>query len=215
MQKNYFISFEGIDGSGKDTQLHKLSEILRDDNEILGNKYCNIWITREPTKITKSGKLINELLKTNNLPKETAVKYFIEDRKEHSKIIKEIKKHSHVLVSRYDISTLLYQMTQGMDFETLWKEHKFEEENGCTTPDLSIIFDIDTKTAVERINKRNNEKEFFETLEFQKKLRENLFICIEKIKKINPERKIIIINANQSIEEVTNEMKIKVNKVLN
>lgn len=44
-----FIVFEGLDGSGKDTQLNKAVEYIR-----TMDKYAQIWITREPTTNTKA-----------------------------------------------------------------------------------------------------------------------------------------------------------------
>ena len=54
--KNVFFSFEGIDGSGKDTLIEYCVHLIKSDPEIFGDKYSNIWVTREPTKITKAGK---------------------------------------------------------------------------------------------------------------------------------------------------------------
>ncbi len=212
MEKNLFVSFEGIDGCGKDTQLHKLCEAIRDDNNYpFGNKYSNIWITREPTKITSSGIKISELLSTNSISPEDATRYFIEDRKEHSTIIKSILKHSHVLISRYDLSTLSYQMTQGMDFDELYKLHSYNSNDGCIIPDITIVFDINVDLAFERMSKRGSKKEFFEIKSFQEKLRDNLFFCIDELKKRDG-RKIIVVNSNQSIDEVTKEMCEKISK---
>lgn len=214
MEKTYFIAFEGIDGCGKDTQLHKLVEAIKeDDNYPFGNKYSNIWVTREPTKITTPGKTIAKLLREKEISGKDATKYFIEDRIEHSKIIKEILKHSHVLISRYDLSTLSYQMTQGMNFDELYKLHNYNKKNGCIIPDITIIFDLPVEVAFERMAKRNSEKEFFEKIDFQKRLKENLNYCIKELEK-KDKRKIIIINSNQSKEETKKEMLEKISNYL-
>lgn len=214
MEKTYFIAFEGIDGCGKDTQLHKLVEAIKeDDNYPFGNKYSNIWVTREPTKITENGIKISNLLREKEVSKEDATKYFVNDRIEHSKIIKEILKHSQILISRYDLSTLSYQMTQGMNFNDLYKLHKYDKEEGCIIPDITLVFDLPVEIAFERMAKRNSQKEFFEKVEFQKKLRNNLFYAIKELEKRDG-RKIIVINANQSKEKVTEEMNKKINEYL-
>lgn len=214
MEKTYFIAFEGIDGCGKDTQLHKLAcAIKEDDNYPFGNKYSNIWVTREPTKITPSGETIARLLRGKEISGEDATKYFVEDRIEHSKMIKDILKHSHVLISRYDLSTLSYQMVQGMKFEDLYKLHNYNKENGCIIPDITLVFDLPVKVASDRMNKRNSTIEFTEKFEFQKKVKDNLSFCIKELEK-KDKRKIIIINANQSKDNVTKEMLEKISNYL-
>lgn len=213
MNKKLFITFEGIDGSGKDTQLLNLiDEIKTDNNNLFGDKYSTIWVTREPTKLTEPGKTICKLIKGESVSKEDATKYYIEDRKEHTKIIKEMINHSFVLSSRYDLSTLSYQMTQGMSFDELYKLHMYNKENGCLIPDLTIVFDIDAETSLKRVTKRSSDDlECFEKLDFQKKIVDNLKYCINELKKRDG-RKIIVVNANQSIEKVKEEM---INKIKN
>ncbi len=214
MDKHYFITFEGIDGSGKDTQIYKLAELMKEDrNDFYGNKYSNIWITREPTKITDSGKEISRLLRTENLSKEVATKYFVADRLEHTKMIKDFLSHSEVLSSRYGFSTLTYQYTQGMDFDELYRMHKYGEPDGALIPDVTLLFDLSAEEAAKRTAGRDSEKEFFEELEFQKKVREDTLWCVDKLREYDG-RKIIVINADQSIDEVTQEMYDKLKHVL-
>lgn len=213
MEKTYFISFEGIDGSGKDTQLFALAQAIKeDDNYPFGNKYSNIWITRNPTKITESGVEISELIRNQDVDGKTAARLYIKDRIEHTQIIKNILKYSHVLTSRYDVSTLTYQLAQGEDFDELYKMHNFEEDIGCIFPDVTIIFEIRAEISFERISKRGEVTECFEKIEFQKKLVEAQKYCIERLKEKG--RKIILVNANQSIEKVTQDMLEKLDKQL-
>lgn len=213
MEKTYFVSFEGIDGSGKDTQLHRLTEIIREDNnKPFGNKYSNIWITRNPTKITKAGIKISNLIRERDVSGEEATELFVEDRREHTQTIKEVLKHSHVLISRYDLSTLSYQMTQGVDFEKMFDMHKFGEEDGCIEPDITIVFDIPVDVAIERTKGRESAQECFEKKEFQSKIKKNLDYSIEELRKKG--RKIIIVNANQDVDKVTQEMVKKIEEVL-
>lgn len=205
MTKNLFITFEGIDGSGKDTQLNKLVEQIReDDNYPFGDKYSNIWISREPTNIFDEGRQISRKIREGSVTKEEASKLYIEDRKKHSKLISTILTHSHVLCSRYDLSTLSYQMTQGEDFEKLYNAHNYDENNGVITPDITIVFTLPEDESQKRISQRNQTREFFEKREFQQQLENNLQFCIDELKKRG--RTIIEINANQSIEKVTTEM---------
>jgi len=216
MNKNLFIAFEGVDGCGKDTQLNNLVEILREENSPIsfGNKYNTIWTTREPTKITKSGVEIAKLIRNREVGGDEATKYFIKDRCEHSKIIKGILEHSHVLSSRYDFSTFLYQTTQGQDFNEIYKMHKYNEKDGALIPDLTLVFNLPEEVAFKRLSQRNSISECFEKRDFQQKLEQNL---IQTIYKLNEKdgREIVIINANQSINNVKLEMISKINNFYN
>ena len=114
-ERTYFITFEGIDGVGKDTQIYKLVEAVKEDNgHPFGNKYSNIWITREPTKITSPGKEISRLIREGDVSSEVATRLYVADRCEHTKIIKEILAHSHVfsfyLFQAMNIQSSQYQL---------------------------------------------------------------------------------------------------------
>lgn len=215
MSKNYFITFEGIDGSGKDTQLFELlKQIKENDNYPFGDKYSTIWVTREPTKITNKGREISRLLKTKEgMTGEQATELYTSDRKQHSRIIEQILSHSHVLCSRYDVSTLTYQVSQGMDFEDLYEIHDYGSDNGSLIPDLTLVFDLPAEVAAKRVESRGGDKEFFEEIEFQKKVKRNQDFCVKKLR--DKGRKIVVINADQSVGEVTEEMLEKIYEELN
>jgi dTMP kinase len=204
MDSHFFIVFEGIDGSGKDTQLMALANAIKNDLDLpFANKYANLWLTREPTIITESGREVSRLLRDDYISGESAVKYFVEDRLEHSKIIRSQLAHSHVLSSRYDLSTFTYQMTQGEPFESIYERHGFE--NGmCIVPDVTIVFDIPVDVALERINKQRSKKEVYEKKEFLNKAREEQFRCIERLRELG--RTILVIDGDGSADEVTERM---------
>nr|QBK90150.1 MAG: thymidylate kinase [Pithovirus LCPAC102] len=197
LRKNLFIAFEGIDGSGKDTQLNNIVTYLKNND-----KYCNIWVTREPTNITKSGNKILQLLK-DDISKEDATKYFIEDRKEHSNIIKNILTHSHVLTFRFDFSTYAYQMAQGMKFKELYDMHNYTKDT--IIPDITFVFNISVKTALYRIHKRNDTIECFEHITFLVNVKTKINKIINKLIEKDG-RTIICINGQQSIENITAEI---------
>lgn len=212
MEKNYFISFEGIDGCGKDTQLQELAKAIKeDDNYPFGNKYSNIWITREPSHMTESGKEIARLIRQRDVSAQEAATLYVQDRKEHTVFIKDALKHSHVLISRYDVSTLIYQMTQGMSFDELYEMHNYERGD-CMQPDVTIIFELEADIAFERTKNRDSVQECFEKIEFQRKLVDIQKEVVEKLKEQG--RKIITVNANQPIADVTKEMLEKLNQII-
>lgn len=210
MTKKLFISVEGIDGAGKDTQLYRLIEALKSKKLPFGDKYSTIWLTREPTKLTEPGRTISRLLKEKEVSGEETSRYFTSDRKEHSRIIEQMLEHSFVLISRYDLSTLAYQMTQGQDFEKLYEMHEYGSENGTLIPDLTLVFDLPVEVALQRIGSRNEGQEFFEKEEFMTKLYDNIHFCVEQLK--GRGRKVIVVDANQTRDEVTAEMIKKINE---
>ncbi len=76
--KGYFISFEGIDGSGKSTQIQKLAEFLK-------GRDFDIVITREPGG-SKGGEEIRNLLLQGNVDRwsaETEILLFTAARRDH------------------------------------------------------------------------------------------------------------------------------------
>jgi len=210
--KRYFFSFEGIDGCGKDTQLNALVGYLRDDDSLIGNKYANVWTSREPTKDTVSGTEIANLIRQRDVSKEEASEYFIKDRIEHSVRIRDLLTDSFVLLSRFDLSTFAYQMAQGMNFDHLYDLHRYSDVDGTLIPDLTIVFDLPVDVATKRLSSRDGIKECFETSDFQRVVFEKQKEAIDLLYKKDG-RKIIVVNANQSIEAVTREMISKIEGV--
>ena len=208
--KNLFITFEGLDGSGKDTQMTNVLNFLKDKN-----KYLNFWITREPTNLSSEGIEISNLLKSSKkiLSKEITTKLYVKDRIKHSKKIKEYLQDGFVLCSRYDFSTFTYQHIQGYEIEKLYNLHKYESKNGALIPDITIIFIVDPKVSLKRAKERSQKKEFFEKIEFQN----DVFKIQKKIIKYLKEkddRTIIIIDASKDIESVKKELLKKLKKYL-
>lgn len=211
--KRYFFAFDGIDGCGKDTQLNAFFAYLKDDRSFIGNKYANIWISRQPTKDSSQGETIARLIRERDVSKEEATKFFVADRIYHSKRIRDMLDDSFVLVSRCDLSTFAYQMAQGMDFEELYNLHKYDSSEGTLIPDVTFVFDLPVEVAANRMNHRDGIFECFEKTDFQHKVFEMQKRAIDLLHKRDG-RKFIIVNANQSIEDVTNEMISKANHYL-
>lgn len=197
-----FIVFEWLDWSWKDTQLEKTVSFLRKLN-----KNLQIWITKEPTANTESGRKILEKLSTTWFSSgKEALELFAKDREEQTEIRKQILKHSVILSSRFDYSTFAYQWAQWVTFEEVFKAHNYEK---ILIPDLTFIFDVNTETIKKRLEKRWSEKEFFEDLEFLKKVREKYLEAYEILKKT---RNIVLIDGNGTIEEVFENVKIELLK---
>lgn len=206
MNEHVFISFEGMDGCGKDSMLFALTQAIRGEgNNIIGDKYSRVWITREPTKLTKAGKEIARLIRERDVTPTEASNLFIADRKAHSRIIEQQLAHSHVLTSRYDLSTLAYQMSDEKSFDELYAQHKYNEPDGALIPDLTLVFDLPAEIAMGRLEGREEIIECFENLPFQKQVRKNLHECVNRLR-AKDGRNIVVVNAAQPLEKVKEDM---------
>jgi len=201
MGKGLFIVFEGIDGSGKSTQVKKFVEYL-----FHKDKYNNLAITRNPYKDVN----IREILQEDNDPYEKAEKLaelFINDRKKQtSDIIKpNLEKGNFVISDRYKMSTITYQAAQGVDMQKLIDTHKTSD---YLVPDITFVIDVSVEEASKRMKnekERKMENKFEADLDFAKKLRDNHFKAKEILEKDG--EKIFIINGEQSVDEVFEEVK--------
>ncbi|MFA6135901.1 MAG: dTMP kinase [Candidatus Paceibacterota bacterium] len=169
-EKN-FIVFEGIDGSGKGTQIEMLKKYVAD------NKKNNIVFTFEPTKQGEWSQKIDDVLsgKIKDISNEQRQLLFILDRKDHiDKVIAPaIKKGMQVFCDRYFLSTLAYGSFRGeTHWKTFWDNHKEIIGDKFIMPSKIIFFDIDSELAMTRIEKRNDAKSIFETLSNLKSIRE-------------------------------------------
>lgn len=192
-----FIVFEWVDGSGKDTQLNKVFEYLWERN-----KNLQIWKTKEPTDYTVSWKLILKKLKSWGFSSaQEALELYVKDREEQTVVRKEILKHSTILSSRFDYSTFVYQWISGLSFEEIKNAHNYDN---IIIPDITFIFDVSPENIEKRLKNRWWEKEFFENIEFLKKANLEYLKVAEKLSK---ERKIYVIDANESIEKTFEKVK--------
>ena len=196
MKKGLFITFEGADGSGKTTQLNKVKSFLEQ------NGY-NTIVTREPGAL-KLGQKIREILlhSEEKVSDKCEMFLFLADRAQHVEtLIKpSIEQGKIVLCDRYTDSTIAYQgYARGQDINLLNNLNNIAI-NG-TVPDLTILFDVSTEIAQERIG---NEKDRMEStgIEFNKKVRNGY----KELQKANPER-IKCVNADNDIEKVFEETK--------
>lgn len=206
MAKGIFIVLDGMDGSGKSELVKLLHNYL-----FSKNKKYRILTTREPTNGTY-GKEIREILANEKDPKQNADKLldlFIKDREDHLKniIIPFLEKSNNnevniVLCDRYYYSTIAFQATQGIDIQML-----IEKNKNFLKPNIAFIMDLNPEIALERIKHRQKEK--FEQIEFMNSLRKK-FLELPKLLEDN----IQIIDASKEINDVIEEIKKEVSKLL-
>jgi len=170
----HFVTFEGIDGSGKSTISKLVSEKLRSAG------YDVIW-TFEPTDSTV-GKYVQECIRSQSDPFVTSFT-FIADRIQHCKQIQEwLDEGKIVLCDRYAESTYAYQAAQLED--QVKNPLKWLQElsiGRILVPDRTFLFVINPKTSLTRIQHRT-ELIPFERLAFLEKVHRN-YLTVSKGKR--------------------------------
>lgn len=161
-KRGLFVVFEGIDGSGKETQMMRLAEYVRNRN-----KYQDVIITHEPWKSAEIKKKLKEDKEAYSDGLKMAALY-VNDRIKHSlEIEPQLQRGYFVLCDRYKMSTCAYQWTQGVDLFRLLKIH---EDEKIILPDLTLFVDVSAEIAQSRRLKRSYTKEKFEEWKFQNDL---------------------------------------------
>lgn len=191
-----FITFEGADGSGKTTQIEKIKEYL----EQQGHKCL---LTREPGGSDLGNKIREILLHYDGEVDSLAeLLLYMADRAQHVKkvIIPALNEGIYVLCDRYIDSSVAYQgYARGLDIERIINLNTIATDG--LNPDLTIVFDIKTETAMQRVGEEKDRLEQ-EGIEFHRKLCNGYLELAKKF----PER-IKTVNANLNIDEVFEQVK--------
>ncbi len=192
--KGTFISFEGIEGTGKSTQARLLSEYLK-------GKGFDVVLTEEPGG-TQIGLRIRELLLSvehqGMLPL-TELLLYNASRAQHIKevIIPAIDRGSIVITDRFTDSTIAYQgYGRGIDLILIDSIDLIAAEK--LRPDITILLDLDVEVGLKRnrgINKADRLE--LEDVKFHQRVRNGYHDLAAK----KPER-IKLINASGDIEEI-------------
>ncbi len=197
-QKGYFISFEGIDGSGKSTQIELLAKFLK-------NLSFEVVITREPGGSVGGEQIRNLLLQgeTDRWSAETEILLFTAARRDHLEriILPALGDGKIVICDRFTDSTRMYQGMRGSNLRNL-VELLNEKVIKCD-PDLTIIIDINPETALKRAKSRKTVEERFEDfgVELQIKMRQGF---IKLSKEFN--NRIEVVDGQQSVDELTQDI---------
>lgn len=162
----FFISFEGPEGSGKSTQIHRLAASLAEQGHA-------VWTTREPGG-TRAGEMIRPILlgpKAGSLSAWSEALLFTAAR---AQLVDEvIRPRLHrgelVLCDRYSDSTLAYQgYGRGIELETLRRLQA--EATGGLSADLTILLDLPVETGLARIPRNAQDRLDQETLAFHERV---------------------------------------------
>ncbi len=204
MENNLFIAIEGIDGSGKSTQV----ELLREKLEKAGHK---VYGTFEPTD-SFIGILIKDILKHKTEADHRVIAgLFVADRLNHllnktNGLLKKMEEGYTVITDRYYFSSYAYQGTY-MPLD--WVIQANSLSAGLLRPHLNIFIDVSPGISIQRINNGRSSMELFETKTSLEKVREKYFEAFEKLK---DQETIVIINGNSTVEQIATDIWTEVEK---
>ena len=205
-QRGKFIVFEGIDGSGKTTQIKMISKRIQDLN-------LKVYTTFEPTA-GPIGSLIRQMLSGKmKTDQRTLASLFAADRMDHlvnetDGIRKKIDEGELVICDRYYFSSYAYH-AQYMDME--WVIHANSLNAEILRPDLTVFIDVAPETCFERIKNSRSDFEMYEKIDIMKKVRINYLKAFEKLKGLE---KIAVIDGNSSMDHVSNAVFHEVMKTI-
>ncbi len=181
-----FIVFEGLDGSGKGTQISMLAKRLESEG-------AKLALTAEPTQFATGG-LVRDALGglTSRTPAELAG-LFLADRIAHcsnskSGIAALLKDGHTVICDRYYYSSFAYQ---GMDTDLKWVMDANLNCPDIIKPDVCIFLDVPPEECDRRIAAGRASREIFEQIETIRRIREKYM----EIFRLLPEHNIKIVSA--------------------
>ena len=192
--KGLFITFEGIDGCGKSTQIELLTKYLLKEKK-------PIVKTEEPGGTEGANEIRKILLRENSFQwsVETETLLFMAARNDHvEKVIKPaIKNNKIVICDRFMDSTIVYQ---GMRSTKAKKLSLMLFELIAINPDITFLIDMDPEIALNRALNRETEEDRFENygVDIQHQLRKTFLDIAYK----HSER-IKIIDGNQSPQDIS------------
>ena len=190
-----FITFEGIDGSGKSTQLRMLANFLK-------QRGCDIVLTREPGGTPVGNRLRAALLDAQEeVDPLTELLVFAADRAQHvRRVLRPALESGQIVFSdRYADATMAYQGA-GRGFAPELIAEIIELATEGLKPDLTLLFDLSVDDSITRTRRRVNaqhqgDRLDGETAEFHARVRDAYL----RIARAEPER-VKIVETNQPVE---------------
>ena len=195
--RGLFITFEGIDGCGKSTQIDFLSKRFTKMKK-------PVVKTEEPGGTAGSNEIRKILLRENNFQwsVETEALLFMAARNDHvEKVIKpSINDNKIVICDRFMDSTLVYQ---GMRSSQAKQLSLMLFELIAINPDITFLIDMEPEIALRRALSRSTKEDRFENygISFQRELRKNFLDIAHK-----QSDRIRIIDGNQTPEDVAGQI---------
>lgn len=191
-----FITFEGIEGSGKSTQIELLRSLLKEEGHA-------VEILREPGT-TQLGEKIRDIFleKTDERVDPITEAFLLYASRKHldqNFLQKHLKNKSIVIADRYSDATIAYQcFGKGLSEDFIQYIH---EKSDLLSPDLTFYLDITAEASKARIDDRELDRMESESLDFFNKVRAGYL----EIAKSNAAR-VIILDAELSVKDLQDQI---------
>ena len=198
------ITFEGVEGSGKTTQLLRLERWLR-------TRGHRVERTREPDG-TRLGAAVRRLFERPGLAPEPLVEVFLFMAARHQHVTEKIRpwleRGRVVLSDRYADATVAYQgYGRGVDADLIRELNV--RATGGVLPDLTLLFDLDPAEGLRRIGRRRLDRFEREKLAFHRRVRRGYL----EILRAEPKR-VRLIRATPPPAEVERQVRAVVEEFL-
>ncbi len=193
-----FLVFEGIDGSGKTTQVQKVYQRLK-------NQGRDVTATFEPTD-GPIGSLIRQML-SGEMPTDqrTIASLFAADRTDHlvhpeTGIRKLMDQGKTIVCDRYYFSSYAYH-AQYIDMDWVIQANSLNAD--ILRPTATLFINVDPDVCIQRIQASRESLEIYEKIDIMKKVRDNYFKAFDRLKH---QEAVIIIDGNDTPENVAEKV---------
>ena len=208
------ITFEGIEGSGKSTQIKLVAGYLVEKN-------IPVVVTQEPSG-TDIGRKIGSILFNSehyDMRAETEMFLFCAARSQHvrEKIIPALEQGKVVLCDRFSDATFAYQGAgRGLDQEFIRLINDYSALN--LKPDLTLLFDLPVEIGLQRATDRNNrlkepssiDRFERENIDFHRRIREGYLNILR-----NDPGRFRLIDANRDVNTIQEEVRRHISDFIN
>lgn len=199
VRRGGFIAFEGIDGSGKGTQISLLKQYLEE-------QHYPVFHTMEPND-SPTGSLIHQIMigrvRTTN---DVIAALFVADRLDHIEnetngILKFLNQGVNVITDRFYFSSYAYQ---SVDVPMDWIIRANSLASDLVRPDVTVFIDVDPEITMRRIEEHRMTKELFEETGRLAETRKRYFEAFEKLK---DQEHVVVIDGDRPPEEVQKDVR--------
>ena len=148
-RRGAFIAFEGIDGSGKTTQIALAEDALARSGQA-------VLRTREPTSGPWGRRIRAMASSSEPVDPVTELEWFIQDRSDHvrNEIEPALASARTVLCDRYLLSTVAYQGAREGASPHRWRDLLDDQLTRFPAPTLALVFLLDPDTSLARVEAR-------------------------------------------------------------
>lgn len=202
MKRGYFITFEGVEGSGKSTQIRNAVAFLK-------KKGRSVVMLREPggTRISEAIRSILLDKKLKEMGHVTELLLYLSARAQivHEKILPALKKGKVVICDRFEDSTRAYQGF-GRKISLRAIEEASKLVRGALKPDLTFVLDIDIAKGLARGGRHDRMER--EALSFHERVRRGFLALAKK-----EPRRMAVLDVSQPVEVVSQKVRERLERV--